>query len=243
MTFFSLEELNTQIRGQLELYNDLLFQRKEASRKELFQSIERSYLKPLPDQGYQLKDYCRAKVQKMGYVYFSADKSYYSVPSRYIGHYTQIHYTASMVEVYYNHQRIAIHQRNKGKGSYNTIKDHLSSNHKAYSEWSPDYFDRLASKHGTQVQQYIKGILSDGDYPQINYKRAMGIIQLAKRYGSDRLNNACQRALHSERYSFYMIENILKNQLDTQQLDIDRLYDNESHIPGHDNIRGASSYQ
>jgi len=243
MTFFSLEELNAQVRRQLEQYNDLLFQRKEASRKELFQSIERSYLKPLPDQGYQLKDYCRAKVQKMGYVYFSAGKSYYSVPSRYIGHYTQIHYTASIIEVYHNHQRIAIHQRNGQRGSYNTIEDHLSSNGRAYSDWSPDYFDRLASKHGTQVQQYIKGILCEGDYPQTNYKRAMGIIQLSKQYGSDRLNNACQRALHSGRYSFRLIENILKNQLDTQQLDIEELNGNQSHIPGHDNIRGASAYQ
>lgn len=35
--------------------------------------------------------YCkRAKVQKMGYVYFSPDKSYYSVAYRYIGKHTLI---------------------------------------------------------------------------------------------------------------------------------------------------------
>lgn len=66
MTFFSLKELNTEIRKHLVVYNDLLFQRKEASRKELYQSLDRGYLKPLPDTRYQLKDYRRAKVQKMG---------------------------------------------------------------------------------------------------------------------------------------------------------------------------------
>src|SRR5690606_34592231 len=85
MTFFSLEDLNREICILLERYNNLLFRRKESSRIELFQTIERQYLKPLPDTTYELKDYKRAKVQKMGYVYFSPDKSYYSVPYRYIG--------------------------------------------------------------------------------------------------------------------------------------------------------------
>jgi len=71
MDFFSLGDLNSEIRKLLDQYNDLLFQRKEASRKELFQSVERGYLKPLPTSAYEVKDYKRAKVQKIGYVYFS----------------------------------------------------------------------------------------------------------------------------------------------------------------------------
>ena len=241
MFFFSLAELNKEIRRHLEHYNDLLFQRKASSRKELFQSIERALLKPLPTTGYQLKDYCRAKVQKMGYVYFSPDKSYYSVPCRYIGKHTQLHYTANTVEVYYNHERIALHERNL-KGGYNTIKEHLSSQHQQYSNWNPEYFDRLATKHGTHVRQYIKAVISQGDYPQVNYKRAMGIIQLAKGYGSQRLDNACQRALLADRYSLNLVKNILKNNLDAQ-LEIEGLDNTQSHIPTHSNTRGASCYQ
>lgn len=138
MTFFSLAELNHEIRKLLERYNSLLFKRKDASRKELFQSIERTYLKPLPSTPYELKDYRRAKVQKMGYVYFSPDKNYYSVPYRHIGKSTQIHYTRSIVEVYYNNERIAIHPRSSARGNYITNKDHLSSTHQAYNGWSPE---------------------------------------------------------------------------------------------------------
>ena len=76
MDFFSLADLNKEIKKLLAGYNNLLFQRKQASRRELFQSVERSYLKPLPGTYYELKDYRRAKVQKIGYVYFSPDKSY-----------------------------------------------------------------------------------------------------------------------------------------------------------------------
>ena len=243
MTFFSLSDLNKQIRLLLDRYNDLLFQRKEASRKELFQSVERSYLKALPTSTYELKDYRRAKVQKMGYVYFSPDKNYYSVPYRYIGNHTQLHYTKSMVEVYHNNTRIALHARSPAKGSYITNKDHLSSSHQAYSAWSPDHFKSLASKHGEAVLTFVSGLLQHSDYPEVNYKRAMGVIQLHKSYGSVRLNNACERALYGNTYSYNMVKNILKNNLDIEPVDADQLDGATSHIPKHNNIRGASSYQ
>ncbi len=243
MTFFNLSELNAEIRLLLERYNNLLFQRKGSSRKELFQSVERAYLKPLPTNMYQLKDYCRANVQKMGYVYFSPDKNYYSVPYRYIGKSTQIQYTSTMIEVYYNHLRIASHSRHRAKGIYITIKEHLSSSHQAYSQWSPEYFKKQASRHGEQVEAFISGILSNGDYPEINYKRAMGVIQLHRGYGSVRLDNACGKAIQAGIYSYQRLKNILKNNLDLTESDLQELNSTQTHIPSHPNTRGASYYQ
>ena len=243
MVFFSLEDLNREIGALLERYNDLLFKRREASRLELFQSVERAYLKPLPAARYELKGYRRAKVQKIGYVYFSPDKSYYSVPYRYIGRETRIHYTKRTVEVYYNHQRIALHPRNGSKGSYNTNKDHLGSTHRQYSDWSPVFFRNKATPHGSYVVSCVERIIADVDYPEIGYKRAMGVIQLHRAYGSRRLDNACKRALQADAVGYKRIQNILKNNLDESSLFFQDLEDDKSHIPEHQNIRGASNYQ
>lgn len=243
MVFFCVDELNKEIRHLLAPYNDLLFQRKEASRRELFQRVERSHLKALPATPYEIKNYRRAKVQKMGYVYFSPDKSYYSVPYRYIGKNTQIHYTRSVVEVYYSQERIATHQRHGGKGVYHTHKEHLSSAHKAYSDWSPDYFKKKASLHGASVLACINALMEQSQYPETSYKRAMGIIQLHREYGSQRLNNACKRALIAESCSYQRIKNILKNHLDTAPLDMEKLNQNKSHIPKHDNQKGANAFR
>jgi len=242
MTFFSLHQLNKQIRLLLEQYNDYLFQRKEASRKELFQGVERKELKPLPEELYEMKNYCRAKVQKMGYVYFSPDKSYYSVPHRFIGKQTQIHYTAKHIEVYFNYVRIALHTRNKSKGTYNTTKDHLSSNHRAYSEWSPAYFKKLAKPHGESVMLIVEQLINQGTYPEISYKRAMGVIQLHREYGSQRLNNACQRAVFGEALSYNRVKNILENNLDKEYQDLESLNQTKTHIPTHANVRGSQAY-
>lgn len=241
MDFFSLADLNSEIKKLLNGYNNLLFQRKQASRRELFQSVERSYLKPLPETAYELKDYRRAKVQKIGYVYFSPDKSYYSVPYRYIGKSTLIHYTSSTVEVYYNHQRIALHKRWPTMGAYNTNKDHLSSTHKAYTDWSPEYFKNMASKHGENVLAVINNVLAGSDYPEIAYKRAMGIIQLHRAYSSQRLDDACKRALLAGTHSYKRISNILKNNQDKVPIITEE--NDARHIPTHCNLRGATAYK
>ena len=241
MTFFSLKELNDAIKVLLDDYNDYLFQRKQASRKELFQSIEKQELKPLPSTPYQIKGYRRAKVQKMGYVYFSEDSSYYSVPYRFIGKYTQIHFTKDYVEVHHNHERIATHRRNKIKGAYNTQEDHLSSKHRAYSEWSLDYFVNKAQKHGTHVTSFIKQLILKAKHPEIAYKRAMGVIQLHQKYGSERLNNACKRALYGDALSYKSVKSILEHNLD-KETEISLEADRQIHIPFHENIRGAKNY-
>ena len=241
MAFFSLNDLNREIRILLGPYNDLLFQRKLSSRRELFQSVERAYLKPLPQTRYEIKEYCRAKVQKIGYVYFSPDKSYYSVPYRYIGKSTIIHYTRSTVEVYFNHERIAFHKRNPSLGIYNTNDEHLSSTHKAYTQWSPDYFKNKAAKHGNHVVELIGKLMGESDYPETAYKRAMGIIQLHRTYGSERLDKACHLALFAGTCSYKRVSNILKNKQDHYPLPDMQL--TLPLIPSHENLRGALAYK
>jgi hypothetical protein len=89
------------------------------------------------------------------------------------------------------------------------------------------------------VEQIIAGV----DYPEIGYKRAMGIIQLHRSYGSQRLDNACKRALQAHAVSYRRIQNILKNNLDQTSLFFQDLEQDKPHIPEHQNIRGASNYK
>ena len=71
----------------------------------------------------------------------------------------------------------------------------------------------------------------------------MGLIQLHKNYGSERLNNACKKAIELDVVSYKRIQNILKNNIDKHSLFYQSLEDGTSHIPPHDNIRGASTYK
>jgi regulator of PEP synthase PpsR (kinase-PPPase family) len=71
----------------------------------------------------------------------------------------------------------------------------------------------------------------------------MGIIQLHRHYGSERLNNACRRAVFGQAISYTRIKNILENKLDSDSADNQKEYANKSHIPAHANIRGAQAFK
>lgn len=239
MTFFSIAELNAAIRGLLVKYNNYIFRLTSYSRKDLFLSTEKPYLKPLPATPYELRHYCRVKVQKMGYIFLSADKHYYSVPYRFIGKQVEVRYTSSTVEVFYNHERLCTHKRDRQPGAYTTQNEHMSSAHRAYGEWNLAFFQKKAEAIGPQTVSYITRIILQYSYPEIGYKQAMGIVHLKRWYDPGRIENACGRALALPHCSFRTIDNMLRSGTDRMEV----FNPDSNHIPAHDNIRGAGHYQ
>lgn len=238
--FFSLSSLNEQIALRLEVLNNRPMQRSGESRRARFEEIEKPYLKALPGERYQIKHFRRLKVQKMGYIYLSDSKNYYSVPYRYIGRRVQVEYTQKTVEIYLNGERLAFHRRSHRAGIYVTEKQHLSSTHRFYQDWSPEYFYKWAlTQVGAPTADYIRLLIASKAYPEIGYKQALGIIQLHKQYGKQRLNKACQRAMKAPYYSYRTIKEILENKIE----DLVNKQQSKDYIPEHTNIRGADYYQ
>jgi transposase len=238
MIFFSLEDLNKQLWIELEKYNDYLMVTYQASRRKLFIDLEEQYLQTLPAEYYQIKYYKRAKVQKMGYIYLSDTKNYYSVPYRYIGKQVELQYNQDTIEIYCQSDRIASHKRVYRPGQYVTIKEHMSSTHQFYNDWSPEYFNKLAMSIGSKTSEYISLLIQQQDYPETGYKQALGIISLKKAFDSRRIENACTIALTHERYSYRTIKRILENNMDKAiETPVLQLF-----IPIHTNIRGSEAY-
>lgn len=158
MTFFSLRDLNQEIKRLLQVYNDYLLSLLKVSRRQQFLTIEKDFLSVLPTEKYELRHYKKATVQKMGYVFLSQDKNYYSTPYRFIGKKVEVSYNQQIVEIHYKNERIASHSRSFRSGRYTTIKEHLSSSHNFYSSWSPAFFQKLARPHGDAVVQYVKAL-------------------------------------------------------------------------------------
>ena len=238
MTFFSLDELNEQLKKELVTYNEYLMETYQASRRKLFVELEEQYLQPLPSTLYQIRHYKRAKVQKMGYIYLSDTKNYYSVPYRYIGKQVELQYDQDIIEIYCQSDRIACHKRVCRPGQYVTIKEHMSSTHQFYNDWSPEYFNKLALSIGSKTGEYISLLIAQQDYPETGYKQALGILSLKKAYDKHRIEKACTLALTHDKYSYRTIKRILENNMDKAiETKTQKLY-----IPLHVNIRGAEAY-
>lgn len=61
-TFFSIQALNERIRELLERLNTRKFKKLPSSRRELFQTIDKPSLKPLPVERYRYVDFKRSTV-------------------------------------------------------------------------------------------------------------------------------------------------------------------------------------
>ena len=71
----------------------------------------------------------------------------------------------------------------------------MPANHQKYIQWNGERFIRWASKIGDNTQIVIKAILSGYKVEQQGYKACMGLLKLADKYSSERLENACKKAL------------------------------------------------
>jgi transposase len=238
--FFSIQELNQQIQILLEKYNTYTFSQSTSTRLHDFVSIEKDFLRTLPAQPYSIRYFKKLKVQKMGFVFLSDDKHYYSVPFKYIGQHVELSYNKHTIEIMYQNQRIALHKRDYRPGKYTHNEDHLSSHHKAYSSWNLEFFQEKAQKIGPCTKEYVTRLILKNTYPEIGYKQAMGITMFTKEYSTEQIESACKKALPFYTTSFHIIQNILKNRVENEP---DLFSEDENHITiPHENLRGPDAY-
>ncbi|MDQ1327640.1 MAG: hypothetical protein QG641_923 [Candidatus Poribacteria bacterium] len=238
-TFFSLWELNTAIRQALEKHNNIKLTGKEYSRRQLFEEIERGQLKPLPVSRYEMKNYAQATVYKTSHVYLGIDKHYYSVPFKYINKKVEIIYTKTAVEIYFKHERIACHTRDRKQYGYTTRREHMPSTHQFVSDWHPEKFIKWAGDIGKSTEEFIRKVLATKLHPEQGYKSCIGILNFGKKFSNERLDNACNRAIYYNSFSYMAIKNILERELDKIPPETGK----QSRLPLHDNIRGSGYYK
>jgi transposase len=238
--YLTLQDLNLSILTALEEHNNAPLRGRNYSRRQQFNEVERNVLMPLPELRYELKKHQYATVAKNGHVGLSADKHYYSVPYRFIGKKVKLLYSRSSVEIFYNYERIALHERTKSAYRYTTEKEHMASTHRFVSEWTPERFTSWAAGIHEDVRLYVLKVLDRKQHPEQAYKSCMGILGFAKKVGNDRLIKACQRALGYGAYNYKTIQKILERELDLRDApdETDQLQ-----MPFHDNIRGENYYQ
>jgi transposase len=237
--FHCIEELNTSIWDELEVHNNKKLTGRPISRLQMFESVEKDTLSPLPQKRYQIKYQCIATVGQNGHVQLSKDKHYYSVPYQYIRKKVKLLFTSTSVEIYHNYNRIAVHKRSLKPYNYTTYTDHLASSHQFVNEWSPQRFINWGASIDEYVKEFITQLLEQRVHPEQAYKSCLGVLHLAKKVGNERLIAACKRAIDYDIYNYKIIKTILQKGLDTAK---DQQENNVPELPFHTNIRGNEYY-
>lgn len=239
--FNSLEALNAAMQEQLILLNNKPYKNTPYSRWYFYEQQEQSLLKLLPTEPFALKKTVQLTVQRNYHVQLSEDHRYYSVPYQHVGKKVKVFYDQRVVEVYLDGERIALHVRKSHNKAYTTLAEHMPPHHQRMQQikgFNREDLLAQAARIGTAAVQAATLMLENSIYIEQNYKACFGMLMLQKKYGRERLEAACSRALQGSRINYTMIKNILEAGLDKQPA---RLEDRP--LPPHDNIRGKDHYQ
>jgi transposase len=235
-TFYQLDELNEAIEGLLDRLNRRQFQKLNGSRLEMFEKLEKPTLRPLPSERYYYSQWKKARVHIDYHV--ELDGHYYSVPHELIHELLQARLTTTVVELLHNGRRVTSHRRSYVQGGRTTLREHMPSKHSKMLEWTPERLTSWASKNGPATRDLVAGIMAKWPHPQQGFRACLGVLNLSKKYSSERVEAACRRALIHGAYSYHSVKSILEKGMD-------KLIDTtESTRPSilHENVRGAAYY-
>ena len=56
----------------------------------------------------------------------------------------------------------------------------------------------------------MENILTSKPHPEMGYRSALGVIRLERKYGAERLEAACTRAVRLKLYRFQSVKSMLK---------------------------------
>ena len=122
--------------------------------------------------------------------------------------------TARTVEILHRGKRVAAHLRSDTTGRFTTDPGHRPKAHQRHLEWTPSRLVRWGSTIGPNTGTLVQQILESRPHPEQGYRACLGLIGLARRYGTDRLEAASRRALECRATTYRSVKSILEHGLD-----------------------------
>lgn len=233
-TFYSLADLKSSIREKLDDFNSNPFQKREGSRKIIFETNEKSYLRQLPSRPYVVADWVYGhKVNIDSHVSFETNR--YSAPYRYLGKSVNIKATDFLVEIYFNNERICTHKRlpSYAKYQWSTEESHMPE-HFQKTKWDDQRIIKWASTIGPFSNIVVQRIFDSVKIKEQGYNSTLSVLRLSKKYSDERLELACELALEKIKSPRYRNLNAI---LSSNQ---DELYQNrkEPHKVSSNKVKG-----
>ena len=175
---------------------------------------ERRLLSPLPARRYEVTVWKQAKLHPDCHVVF--ESAYYSGPHRLVGQTLWLRALPGRVEIFHEHALVATHPRAHRRGQWSTQADHLPPQKLQGLLPEPVELRARARLMGDAVSELIERLL--GERPLDRLRSAQGILGLARRFGAERLDAACRRALAFDEVRYHTVKTILKKGLDLESI-------------------------
>mgnify|MGYP000754926109 FL=1 len=239
--FHTLDELNNRIYELTDGFNDRPSRTTGKSRRMVFEEQERDSLRQLPEVPFRFR--YRKEVKLTGDYHVAVgrleERHLYSVPYTYVGQKVTVLWDTEAVEIYLNNTRIALHRRSF-TGGRTTEEAHMPENHLEYLHSkgrNAAFYLEEAESIGTYTRKAVGKVLASPKYVSHAYRSCEGILALRRKYGKDRLENACRHVSESGTVTYNMLKNILQGNLDKTEIQSAVTF-----MPDNEYVRGAEAF-
>lgn len=234
--FFSVDELNQELRGLTQELNAHPFKRLPGCRRDRFEQGERALLKPLPRDRFEHCDW-RYDVRVGADHHVEHGRCFYSVPSYLSGQRVDLRSTTQLLEVFRGGRRVALHALIDRPGEISTVPEHRPLAHQRVLGGEPLALQAWSEEVGPHAARMIRYHLEDRSDPINGLSAARKMRDLARTYGIERFEAVCAYALPLNMMSLRNVTSILSTQADLRPRPAPT-----TPRPLHQNLRGADYF-
>jgi transposase len=178
----------------------------QARPAEVFAAEEQPLLLPAPVEPYDLPIYATAKVHRDHHI--EVAKALYSVPGRLIGARVEVRADRALVRVFHRGQLVKVHPR-QAPGRRSTDPADLPAERTAYAMRDLALLQSMAAGHGPAIGAYATALL-DTPLPWTKMRAVYALLGLVKKWGPERVEQACASALDHEVINVGLIGRMLE---------------------------------
>jgi transposase len=178
----------------------------------VFETLEQPTLLPLAPEPFDKPTWAEVTVHPDHHVQFR--KALYSVPTQFLGQRVEVRGDSRLVRIYHHGEVIKVHPPQAPGGRATDYTDYPAAQ-AAYAMRAPDACIRQGEQVGPAVGQFVRVLLS-GVFPWARLRQAQKLLRLAERYGAERVNAACARALAFELLDVGRVEAIVRGALERE---------------------------
>jgi transposase len=193
---------------------------------EQFEKIEQSALHPLKGERFDIPHWAEPKVHPDCHVRFQY--ALYSVPFKYRGRKTTVRGDSKLVRIYVDGKLIKTHTR-QPKGGRSTDYADYPAEKTPYALRDANGLIAQAQKRGPSTGLFMERLLS-GVFPWSKIRQAQQLLRLTDKYGKDRVDAACRRALGFDLINVQRVKGMVEKALEKESDPLNPLADGQGGI-------------
>jgi hypothetical protein len=180
--------------------------------RQFYEEVEKPHMQPAPRERFDVPLWTDAKVHPDHHI--QVQRALYSVPHPYLGREVRVRSDSRLVRIYLNAELIKTHPR-MAPGQRSTDPNDYPPGKADYALRNVDALIERAHKRGPSVGEYAERLLGN-PLPWIKMRQGYQLLRLCDKYGAQRVDATCRRALDFDVVDVPRIARMLKEAVRTE---------------------------